>query len=465
MLSTTTTNTTSAAGTEKTKERTLMEIFAELQEILTNLFYATFGKDSTHGRNGGMENFALDMESAATKGSMKKFALDVEAAATSLCKEKGIHITIPESEREESEQQLRTAGLLVPILMTYLLGREPAVGINTETFAADDQPIRLAGSGGDQVPDLVKFCNSRLNSGDCFLRAGDCQGETYLLPGGGVFKPGMMKIPTSRLRHGFNKDAEHLREIAAFMVDQAYGGFARVPPTAAATISSSLLPDRDEDSDSVELVSGSLQKWVASICASEDMGSSRFDTNDIHRIGILDILLYNTDRHGGNLLVEKSFGCGASCGKGKNRLIPIDHGLCLPDFRHLNQAEFEWQYWKQASASLSKAELALISSLNGDRVAGILRGLGLPSGSVLTARVMVAVLQQTALKRGWHLRDIGAFCCTAFKAKSSPLADVVATTSRVGGFGDREVLFEEHAVFMDLFNQKLTQYLDGKVAV
>ena len=465
MLSTTTTKTANAAKTKTTFEKTLLEFFAELQEILTKLIYATFGKDFSHEKHGSMEKFALDVEAAAAKGSMEKFALDVEAAATSLCKEKGIQITIPESEREDSEQQIRTAGLIVPILMTYFLGHEPTVGINTETFAAPDQHINPLGSGGDRVPDVVKFCNSRLNSGDCFLRAGDCQGETYLLPGGGVFKPEMMKVPTSRLRHGFNENAEHLREIAAFMVDQAYGGFARVPPTAAVSISSDSLPDRDEDSDPVELVSGSLQQWVHSICASEDMGSSRFDINDIHRIGILDILLYNTDRHGGNLLVEKSFGCGASCGKGKNRLVPIDHGLCLPDFRHLNQAEFEWQFWKQASQAWSKQDLELISSLNGDRVAGILRGLGLCSGSVLTARVMVAVLQHTALKRGWHLRDIGTFCSAVFNAKSSALADIVDATARSCGLEDGEVLFEEHAAFMSLFNKNLAQHVDGKTAV
>jgi hypothetical protein len=33
------------------------------------------------------------------------------------------------------------------------------------------------------------------------------------------------------------------------------------------------------------------------------MGTSRFSTSDVHRIGILDIRLFNTDRHAGNMLV------------------------------------------------------------------------------------------------------------------------------------------------------------------
>merc|ERR1712226_1290368 len=123
--------------------------------------------------------------------------------------------------------------------------------------------------------------------------------------------------------------------------------------------------------------------WVSSTCSSEDMGNSRFRTSDIHRIGILDILLYNTDRHGGNILVQETAVCG------KARLVPIDHGLCLPDFRHLGQAEFGWLYWKQAQTAFTANDMRLIASFEGDK-AGILRPLGLSSGSVLTARIMVA---------------------------------------------------------------------------
>lgn len=440
-----TTNTTTKTEKAKTQEKTFSELFAQFQVILAQLIYSTFGKTGK----------------CQSKESMEKFAQDVEAAATSLCEE--ITITIPPTTREETEQQLRTSSLLVPILMTYFLGQKPTAGINAKAFVAEDQPITLVGSGGDsQSPKLIKFCNSRLDSGDIFLRAGDCQGETYLLPGAGVFKPEMTKMPTARLRKGF-VGSEHLREIAAFRVDQAFGGFARVPPTAPVTLFADLLPDRDDDS--ADLVSGSLQKWANSVCASEDMGSSRFNMRDIHRIGILDILLYNTDRHGGNMLVEKSLTCGASCGKGSNRLVPIDHGLCLPDFRHLDQSEFEWLYWRQAQQALSKKDLELIASFDGDKVAGILRGLGLPSGAVLTARIMVAVLHQTAVRRGWNLRQIGKFCSTDFNAKSSPLAGVVASTLSVAGFNDREVLFEDHALFIDSFGAKLEQHLEGKVSV
>lgn len=423
-------------STDKKTTFSPSEFFAQWQEILKQLIYSTFG---------GSKNKAECMEN---------FALGVEAAAVSHCDCKGV----PSAERAETEKQLRySSSLLLPIVLTvFFAGHEPSMGGNSNSFLEEDPQITLTASSSGKIDKMGRFCNSRLDSGDCFLRAGDCQGEVYLLPGAGVFKPEMPSMPTTRLRDGFD-DSEHRREIAAFEVDRSYGGFARVPPTTFATVSADSLPDRDEDSE--VLVPGSLQKWVHSVCSSEDMGSSRFKTSDIHHIGILDILLYNTDRHGGNILVSSTPTCG------KARLVPIDHGLCLPEFRHLGQAEFEWLYWKQAQTPFTKRDLDLIASFNGDKVAGILRRLSLSSGSVLTARIMVALLQQTAIKRGWTLRKIGEFCTKHFTAKSSALQDVVSKTTAATGIKGGDVAFEGHAVFMDSFSKQLVQHLDKEIVV
>lgn len=421
------------------------DFFAQWQIILTKLFYSTFGVVKTR-------------KSADER--MEQFVLDVEAAATSLC----VVNNIPTAEREEAEQQLRSSSsMLVPILLTlFFSGREPSLDSVDEKFAK--RAINLVGSGSDGDRKLVGFTNSRLDNGDCFLRAGGCQGEAYLLPGAGVFKPEFMAKPTTRLRQGF-KGVECLREIAAFRVDQAYGGFARVPPTAPVTLSVDALPDQEDDS--IDLVSGSLQKWVHNVGSFQDMGyTPRVDMNDVHHIGILDILLYNTDRHGGNMLIAKSSGCSMSCGKSKTRLVPIDHGLCLPDYRHLYQAEFDWLHSKQAQQPFGKHDLGLIASFEGDEVAGILRELNLSSGTVLTARIMVSVLQETAVKRGWNLREIGKFCIEkTFDAKSSELADVVAKTAIAAGFGEGEISFEEHEAFINLFKKILASHLEARSSV
>lgn len=38
-------------------------------------------------------------------------------------------------------------------------------------------------------------------------------------------------------------------------------------------------------------------QWVDSTSSTEDLGPGRFSVSDVHRIGILDIVLANTDRH------------------------------------------------------------------------------------------------------------------------------------------------------------------------
>ena len=38
------------------------------------------------------------------------------------------------------------------------------------------------------------------------------------------------------------------------------------------------------------------QEFVSHICDTSEMGASRFAVADVHRIGILDVRLYNTDR-------------------------------------------------------------------------------------------------------------------------------------------------------------------------
>ncbi len=39
-------------------------------------------------------------------------------------------------------------------------------------------------------------------------------------------------------------------------------------------------------------------------CDTSEMGPGRFSVRDVHRIGILDVRLFNTDRHAGGSLCE-----------------------------------------------------------------------------------------------------------------------------------------------------------------
>lgn len=131
---------------------------------------------------------------------------------------------------------------------------------------------------------------------------------------------------------------------------------------------------------------GSLQEFVYHIADTNEMGSGRFSARDVHAIGILDIRLFNTDRHAGNILVrepvssrEASFSSSRSGmfrttsnldtaaaaavlpGAGYE-LIPIDHGFCLPEA--LEAPYFEWLHWPQACLPFDEVELAYIARLD-----------------------------------------------------------------------------------------------------
>ena len=97
---------------------------------------------------------------------------------------------------------------------------------------------------------------------------------------------------------------------------------------------------------------GSLQEFVSHQGDSSEMGPSRFNAAHVHRIGILDLRLYNTDRHAGNMLTSKPVSARGRLSSGlsklddaKFNLTPIDHGFCLPEA--LEPPYFEWLHWPQ----------------------------------------------------------------------------------------------------------------------
>lgn len=114
-----------------------------------------------------------------------------------------------------------------------------------------------------------------------------------------------------------------LREVAAYILDHPAGnhksgdivGFSGVPPTA--------LVRSLHRGKSFKI--GSLQMFMKNNGSTEDMGPRAFPVQEVHKIAVLDIRLANADRHAGNILTCKE-------GEGGNyKLIPIDHGYCLPE--------------------------------------------------------------------------------------------------------------------------------------
>nr|GMD18333.1 phosphatidylinositol 4-kinase gamma 7-like isoform X1 [Ipomoea batatas] len=154
------------------------------------------------------------------------------------------------------------------------------------------------------------------------------------------------------------------REVAAYLLD--YDHFANVPPTALVKITHSIFNVNDgvkgnKPQNEKQLVSkiASFQQFIPHDFDANDHGTSSFPVASVHRIGILDIRIFNTDRHAGNILVRKLDGAGRF---DQVELIPIDHGLCLPE--SLEDPYFEWIHWPQASIPFSDDELEYIDQLD-----------------------------------------------------------------------------------------------------
>lgn len=214
----------------------------------------------------------------------------------------------------------------------------------------------------------------------------------------------------------------------------------------------------------------SVQSYVRHLSSAEDMGSSLFNLSDIQRIAILDIKLCNLDRHSGNLLVSHkspyhvdnsdqllnsnltsctddfTYGIGIpiddlltvfpnnhipnqSSSAPANicssnymtdndrqinpnkvyRVIPIDHGYCLPHALYLNDVNLCWIDYPQVKLPISNDLIEYIEDMNyDDDVALLTRNIGaaIAESSLLTLKATY-ILLKIGVSRGLTLHDIG----------------------------------------------------------
>lgn len=205
------------------------------------------------------------------------------------------------------------------------------------------------------------------------------------------------------------------REVAAYLLD--FEHFANVPPTALVKITHSIFNVNDgvngNKPHKKKLVSkiASFQQFIPHDFDASDHGTSSFPVSAVHRIGILDIRIFNTDRHAGNLLVRKLDGVGRF---GQVELIPIDHGLCLPET--LEDPYFEWIHWPQASIPFSEDELEYIENLDPVRECEMLR-MELPMIREACLRVLVLcnIFLKEAAAFGLCLAEIGEMMSREFR--------------------------------------------------
>jgi len=166
------------------------------------------------------------------------------------------------------------------------------------------------------------------------------------------------------------------REVAAYLLDK--GHFSGVPETSMVTLEHPNFKGKEKI--------GSLQLFIQNDGCVEDIGPSKFPSREVHKIGILDLRIFNNDRHGGNILMRESE-------DGTIELIPIDHGLSLPS--SLNQAWFDWLYWPQVKLPFDEETKRYIDSIDVEADAILLREIGIREECIRTM-----IISSTLLKKG-----------------------------------------------------------------
>ena len=86
-----------------------------------------------------------------------------------------------------------------------------------------------------------------------------------------------------------------------------------------------------------------MQSFVESEGPIENFSPDLFSIDEVHKIAILDIRLLNIDRNECNILVKTKL--DRKTNKRVRKLIPIDHGLSIPDNLGVCSFDICWLSW------------------------------------------------------------------------------------------------------------------------
>ena len=103
---------------------------------------------------------------------------------------------------------------------------------------------------------------------------------------------------------------------------------------------------------------GSLQFFCDSEGPIENFSPDLFHKDEVHKIAILDLRVLNLDRNECNILVKTKI--NKKTGKRVKTLVPIDHGLCIPDNLAVCSFDLAWLAWRQAELPFSGRTMKFI---------------------------------------------------------------------------------------------------------
>jgi hypothetical protein len=201
-------------------------------------------------------------------------------------------------------------------------------------------------------------------------------------------------------------EAAH-REMAAYLLDTE--GFHSIPMTTLVTIEHPSFLNPTDPSTKCKF--GSLQKFIPNNGAAWDVAPKVFPVNEVHKIGILDVMILNSDRHGGNILFNRTKETGYS-------LVPIDHSYSLP--HSLEHAWFDWFYWPQAKQPFDADTLAYIDAIDVEAKARLLAEIGIAPDCIQVFKICTHLLKVLAA-RNFSLFEIASVVCRKDLSKPSLL--------------------------------------------
>ena len=196
------------------------------------------------------------------------------------------------------------------------------------------------------------------------------------------------KLNDPGFRKGILSGESAEREVAAYLLDSE--GVYKVPLSVYVEMMGF---------KSNGIKRGSLQSFVSHSDVAGNFGTGMFPVREVHKIGILDLRLLNCDRNENNILVQRS--------KGASKMIPIDHGLCLPDCIEIYDYEVVWMSWPQSHEPFGNEELEHILSIDVYKDLKLLRSRLNIREKCLRNFLAVNILLKQAAFYGFTLNQIG----------------------------------------------------------
>jgi len=317
--------------------------------------------------------------------------------------------------------------------------RSAPLSIDIPNVRDDDDFIELidTASSPKSLSFLVSNIGKAFKNGHKPVQCEECTSGTYFLEDSeghcnGVFKP-LDEEPTDMIK-GISVGEASVRECAAYFLD--HGHFANVPATDLVVCQHSRFSDHapeypqwtslweEHASTRARAKLGSFQEYMEHDGDFDEMSRrqiAEFPVFQVQKVAMLDIRIFNTDRHGGNLLYKN----GPS-GRKSAMLIPIDHGYSLPST--LDEALFVWLDWPQVNCKMVPEVKEYIANLNVEVDVQILKdkfpqSFGDEHFSIMR---LTAMLLKKGAALDLTLNQIGSLICRLDFNMPSPLEQIVS---------------------------------------